>query len=200
MGGPQGTRGPRGLKGADASGEGTASWITAIAALLAVIGGAATLFDNRRTARRRVTFESVERLEETSLIEQQAVMSSFLRGGLQPPNISDADWATMDQAARLAAAPSMWEHLSESSSLDDRKTKLQILAYPNRLEGIAAMYNGGLLEPKIVKTQVEAEAQNFWDVAEWWLTEVRAADNKTFKEIEVMLERLAKQKRPKPYR
>lgn len=134
--GPRGTEGPRGEQGAGASdGSEIALWITAGAAIVALGGAAWTILDNRRAACHRVTHEAVARLEAPELIESRAIMSAFLRGGIQPPTIPDATWATMDEAARLAAAPAMWEHLQGSSDLDDRRLVTQILAYPNLLEG-----------------------------------------------------------------
>lgn len=197
----------------------TAAWITAIAtgigalsAALALVGAAVTIFENRRavheqfahashTARQRLTYESVARFEDLGLIENQAVMSSFLRGGFQPPSISDAIWETMDRDARLAAAPNTWQHLRDSSSVEDRKTVLQILAFPNMLEGLAGMYNHGLLDYGIVKTRIEAEANNFWDRAKWWIDELRLQyeDNKIFRDMEVMISDLATRERPSPY-
>lgn len=138
--------------------------ITAIAAVLAFCGAAYAIFDNRGTARQRVTYEYIARLEAPELIEHQALMSSFLRGGLRPPKTSDEEWADIekDEQARCAAAAGLWTELSESASVDDRKTVMQILAYPNMLEGLAGMYNHGLLDPRIVKVEVGSEAESFW--------------------------------------
>jgi hypothetical protein len=180
-------------------GSTTAEWITAIAAALAFFGAAFTIVDNRRTARQRVTYEYIARLEAPALIEHQAVMSSFLRGGLRPPSVPETRWATMGEAERLDAVPAVWEHLSGSSSVDDRRTVLQILAYPNMLEGLAGMYNHGLLDRRIVKVEVESEAKSFWERAKWWRDELKEGDGNTFRDLEVMIEDLAKRKRPRPY-
>jgi hypothetical protein len=199
LGGPQGAQGPRGEPGAAASdGSEIALWITAGAAVIALIVAGLTIVDNRRVARHRVTHEVVARLEAPELIESKAVMSSFLRGGLQPPSIPDATWATMNEDARLAAAPLMWEHLYGSSDLDDRRTVVQIMAFPNMLEEVAGMYNDGLLDQKIVKTAVEAEADNFWGRASWWLALIRSPENNVFDDLKLMIEKLDKVKRPRP--
>jgi hypothetical protein len=128
-------------------------------------------------------------------------MSSFLRGGLQPRSVSDADWDAMDQDARLATGSAMWAHLVASSAIEDRKKVLQILAFPNMLESYAGMYNHKLLDAGIVKTRVEAEATSFWDLGKWWVDEVRtqSGDATLFRDIETMLADLTKHKRPKPY-
>lgn len=181
------------------NGSTAAEWVTAVAAGLALIGAAFTIWDNRRAVRQRVTHESVARLEAPELIESKAVMSSFLRGGLRPPGISEAIWLTMDDEARRDAAPLVWEHLCDSSALEDRRTVQQILAYPNMLEGLAGMYNDGLLDPGIVKTEVEAEATNFWGRAKWWLDLVRSPDNNVFDDLKLMIEKLEKVERPRPY-
>ena len=134
------------------------------------------------------------------LIEHQATMSSFLRGGLQPPSISDERWASMDSAARGDTASDMWRYLSQSPHTDDRKMLLQILVYPNMLEGLAGMYNHGLLDRAIIKTHVESEARDFWEAAGWWLDKMRSEpESNTFRDIEVMMEDLAKRERPTWY-
>ena len=178
----------------------TAEWITAIAALVALVGATVTILDNRRTARQRITYEYIARLEDPSLIEIQAMMSSFLRAGIRPSGIPPELWATMDGSARQDAAKVMWRELRESSDLRDRQTVLEIVAYPNMLEGLAAMYNSGLLDRRIVKTHVESEAKDFCEVAEWWLEELRPdPHDNTFRDLEVMISDLAKRKRPRWY-
>lgn len=175
----------------------TAQWITAASAIVALLGAFVTILDNRRTARQRLAYEYVARLEDPELIEHQATMSSFLRGGLQPPDISDDDWTDMDPAARRDTACDTWKHLVESPTVDDRETLLRILVYPNMLEGLAGMYNHGLLDRAIIKTHVESEARDFWEAAGWWLDEMRSEpESNTFRDIEVMMEDLAKRRRP----
>ena len=181
----------------------TAEWITAGATLLAALaavvalGGAwRTLKDNRDLDRRRVTHESVARLEAPELIESKAVMSSFLRGGLRPDDTLVATWTKMSQQRRREHS---WKHLSQSAMLEDRRTVAQIAAYPNMLEGVAGMYNRGLLDERIVKTRVELEARNFWRQANWWLDAVKSGDEEVFEEIDAMLEHLEKVVHPKPY-
>jgi hypothetical protein len=82
--------------------------------------------------------------------------------------------------------------------LDDRRLVVQIMTFPNMLEELAAMYNDGLLDPKIVKMAVEAEADNFWDRATWWLEEIRSPDNGVFDDLKVMIEKLDEVKRARP--
>jgi hypothetical protein len=179
-------------------GSPTAEWITAVAALVALLGAAVTILDNRRTARRRITYEYLARLEDSALIEIQATMSSFMRGGMRPEHISVEQWSTMGEEARLETAKNMWQQLCLSPSLKDRETVLRIVAYPNMLEDLAGMYNDGLLDRRIVKTHVESEAKNFCEVAGWWLKELKSDPrSNTFRDIEVMLEDLAERKRPK---
>jgi hypothetical protein len=172
--------------------------ITAAAAVAALLGAAYTISDNRRVARHRITHEAVARLEAPELIESRAVMSCFLRGGLRPPSISQAAWTTMDEDARLEAAPLMWEHLKRSSALEDRRTVVQIMAFPNMLEGLAGMFNDGLLDTMIVKTAVEAEADNFWARASWWLEEIRSPNSNVFDDLKLMIEKLDEVERPRP--
>lgn len=125
-------------------------------------------------------------------------MSSFLRSGVRPREISLGDWESMDQAARQEATRAMWRELQESSALEDRKLLLQIVAYPNMLEGLAGMYNHGLLDRRIVKTHVESEAQDFYEVARWWLDELKPEPtSNTFIDLETMISDLAKRHRPR---
>jgi hypothetical protein len=198
-------QGPQGVLRVHAtSGSTTAEWttagaaivtalaaiLTALAAACALLGAVYTIKDNRRTARQRVTHESVARLAAPELIESKAVLSSFLRGGLQPPNIPNVTWATMDEQGRRDA---MWEHLSDASSIEDRRTVLRILAFPNMLEGLACMYNHGLLDRMIVKTRVEDEATNFWYLTKGWVAKLRLdGESKVYEDLEAMIDDLAK--------
>jgi hypothetical protein len=152
------------------------------------------LTTNRDIDRRRVTHESVARLEAPELIEGKAVMSSFLRGGLRPDGVSAAVWTKMNQQRRREQS---WKHLSQSAALEDRRTVAQIAAYPNMLEGVAGMYNRGLLDERIVKTRVEIEARNFWRQASWWLAAVKSGDEQVFEEIDAMLKHLEQVVHPK---
>jgi hypothetical protein len=178
-----------------------AAGIGAIAACLALYGAWTTIKDTRRTVRERVTYESGVRFEMPELIKHKALMSSFLRGGLQPPSVSDVEWAAMNQDERLKAAADLWTELSESSALEDRERVLQILAFPNMLEAYAGMYNHDLFDVGIVKTRVQAEATSFWELGKWWVDEVRKQgdDQTIYRDLEVMIEDLAKQARPSPY-
>jgi hypothetical protein len=162
------------------------------------------IVENRRVARRRLTYELVGRLEDLDLIKHQALMSSFLRGGLRPPSISEADWATMDETARVDTRADTWRHLSNSTAVEDRETVLRILAFPNMLEGLAGMYNQKLLDSSIVKTRVEGEAKDFWTHAAKWIDGLRSQyvdyeGDKIFVDLEIMLRKLAEQKRPRQY-
>jgi hypothetical protein len=199
--GPQGERGPQGLRGPQSSkgsdGSSAAGWVTAIAAILAFVVAAVAIGDNRSTARRRVTYEYIARLGDPELIEHQAVMSSFLRGGLRPPSIPEAEWEDMHEAEHRDAIPAVWKHLSKSSSVDDRRRVLQILAYPNMLEGFAGVYNRRLLDRGIVEVGVEKEAEFFLEQAASWLAELRSQDSSVFRDIEMMAEKLAKPRRPR---
>jgi hypothetical protein len=184
-----------------APGPNAPEWITAgatvvaaLAAIVALRGAWRTIRDNRDIDRRRVTHESVARLESPELIESKAVMSSFLRGGLRPGEISAPAWTKMNQERRRAQS---WRHLSQSAQLEDRRTVAQIAAYPNMLEGVAGMYNRGLLDERIVKTRVEIEARNFWRQAGWWLKAVKSGDNEIFEEIDEMLKHLNEVAHPK---
>ncbi len=151
-------------------------------------------------ARERLTFESIARLEDLG-IEYQAMMASFLRGGLRPPGVQEADWDELNEPARLATRMDTWKHLNGSPAFEDRETLLQILAYPNLLEGIASMYNHGLLDPGIVKTRIEARADSFWTLGEWWVKEIRLLykNDALYVDLEAMLKTLKEQKRPSPY-
>jgi hypothetical protein len=105
----------------------------------------------------------------------------------------------MSQEERLGVAPDMWKHLNESASADDRKTRLRILVYPNMLERFAGMYNHGLFDDGIVKTQVQVDARYFWETAKWWIQLVQKEDENYLKDTEVMIAKLAHKSRPSPY-
>jgi hypothetical protein len=122
-------------------------------AFLAFVGAVLGLAQNRLAARRRLTYELVGRLEDLDLIAHQALLSSFLRGGLRPPDVPQAVWATMSEQARLDSRVDTWQQISESSTTKDRETVLRMLAFPNMLEALAGMYNQGLLDRAIVKTR-----------------------------------------------
>jgi hypothetical protein len=199
--GPRGRRGPAGSSGTSSSTS--AEWATAYAtiagaalALLALGGAVFTIFENRRTARRRLTYEWIARIQDLDLIEPQGVMASFLRGGMRPPGISDSRWKALDEEADVPTRVATWQHLSGSSEVEHRKTVLQIVAFPNMLEALASMYNDKLLDHKIIKRQAESQARAFWDRANWWVTELRShpGGDVMFADIERMLERLAEPK------
>jgi hypothetical protein len=175
-------------------------WITASAAALAVIGAALTLIDNRRTARRRATFDYLQRVGDLALNDAFATMSSFLRGGLRPPEIEHAAWAKMKEGEKLETTELRWRELLKSSALEDRKLVMCVCAYPNMLEGLAAMYNQRLLDRRIVKAQVETDALGYLDVAKWWVTAMRESDPSSFLDTRVMMKDLKKRKKPKWYR
>jgi hypothetical protein len=213
--GPRGGQGPRGRQGSPGSrGEATVQvvreareptipeWITAGGTVLAfggVFAGVATLFANKKIARERVTYESIVRLWDQDLLESKAVMSSFLRGGLRPSNIGPAIWEGMSRDEQAATASGLWTHLNESSSLDDRRTVYEILAYPNMLERLASMYNDGLLDQKITKAMVEWEAKSFWEVARWWIAEIWSTEPDTYEEIWLLLGKPNEPPRPNPH-
>jgi hypothetical protein len=186
----------------------TAEWMTAIgtigaggAAILALLGAAVTILDNRKTACRRTTHEYISRLLDPDLLPLEATMTAFLRGGMCPPGISRRRWRSMSPEARRDSAKALWRHLGRSSSLEDRRKLLEILAYPNLLEGLASMYNEGLLDRGMVKAQVEVDAQSFLRAGRWWIDQVRedGGDPNTFRDIEAMIQDLAKRKLPKWY-
>ncbi|HWF31458.1 MAG TPA: hypothetical protein VG188_02760 [Solirubrobacteraceae bacterium] len=99
----------------------------------------------------------------------------------------------------------MWAHISNSAEFDDRRTVMQIAAYPNMLEGLAGMYNRDMLDERIVKTRVEIAAQSFRAQADWWIDVIRSPASATdggrviFEEIDEMLRRLAAIEHPSPY-
>ena len=108
----------------------------------------------------------------------------------------------MDDTQRIASNKELWGRLLEMGEVSDFEKVLQIVAYPNMLEGLAGMYNHGLLDRSIVKVQVETEAQGFWEAAsEWWFDEVRSQPNdNTYRDLEVMIRDLATRKRPEWHR
>jgi hypothetical protein len=192
----------------------SATRAAAIISFVALVGALIGIFENRRRARQRLTYEWVERMEDLELIEHQAVMSSFLRGGMRPPRLPAETWNAMDEQARLATRVSTWQQVSESSAIADRKTVLQIVAFPNMLEALAGMYNQRLLNRGIVKTHVESQATAFWSRAGWWIDELRPkadpitntgrdtnkADepaDKIYRDLEKMIKSLAERKRPR---
>jgi hypothetical protein len=176
-------------------------WITAGAAVIAVIGAAVTILDSRRTARRTLTYEYVSRMNDPDMIEVTAKWSSFMRCGMVPPGISDGEWRAMSDEAREEHE---WEHfakMARSRALGDRRTLLELTLYGNFLEELAGMYNHRLLDKRIVKTYVSGEAENFWTVSDWWLSRLRAdPESNTYQELCVMLNDLRSAKRPSWHR
>jgi hypothetical protein len=140
----------------------------------------------------------VERIGNLQLVEHQAVMSSFLRGGMRPPGVSDMKWAKMKAQADVEGREATWRHLVTSPSVEDRRTVVQILAFPNTLEALAGMYNQRLLNRGIVKVHVEGQARSFWDHASWWVLQLRteAKSNYPLEDLDKMLKNLQKRKRP----
>jgi hypothetical protein len=188
-----------------------ATSLAALAAVFAFVVAWLTVHDNRRTerkrreddsltARERLTYEYVGRLEDLALTDHKAVMASFLRGGFRPPGMRDADWQAAKAEGPVAAGLAAWEYLSSSESVEDRRAVLQIVAFPNMLETIAGMYNHGLLDYGIVKTRIENQATTFWKQAEWWIEALqRQYDDETLKDLRVMIDDLPKQVKPSPY-
>jgi hypothetical protein len=171
-----------------------AAIISALAFVAALIG----IFENWRRARQRRTYEWVERIGDLQLVEHQAVMASFLRGGMRPPGVSDMEWAKMKAQADIKGREATWRHLGSSSSVEDRRTVVQILAFPNTLEALAGMYNQRLLNRGVVKVHVEGQARSFWDRADWWVLQLRteAGSDYPLKDLDKMLKNLQKRKRP----
>jgi uncharacterized protein (UPF0335 family) len=104
----------------------------------------------------------------------------------------DIQWQTVAQEKRTAAA---WQHLDKSSSPEDRKVRLHILAFPNMLERLAGMYNDGLLDDAILKVYVESEANGFLSQAASWLTEMRKQNKDYLTDIDTMVKKLAEKPR-----
>jgi hypothetical protein len=159
-------------------------------ALLAFAGAVFTIVENRRAARRRLTYEWVARIGDLALVEHQSVMSAFLRGGIKPPSTPWDEWDRMSEPQRLASRHDAWEQLSDSSRPEHRKMVLQILAFPNMLEALASMYNNELLDHRIVKAQVKAPASSFWSYAyPMWVEQTRAEAGgpKVFADLQDML-------------
>jgi hypothetical protein len=185
----------------------TAQWLTAAgtvgagaAALVALAGAYVTIRDNRRTALRQATHAYIVQLSDPALLPLEAVMTTFLRGGMRPSEVSWWRWRTMDDEARRESAKALWRDLNASAALEDRSKLLEILAYPNLLEGLASMYNEGLLDRRMVKTQVEVDARSFWTAAGWWIEQLRDENGEdTFRDVEVMLQDLASQELPSWY-
>jgi hypothetical protein len=202
--GPRGVRGRRGPRGSagSTSGSNTAEEETAVAtivgaaiALLAFAGAVFTIVENRRAARRLLTYEWVARIGDLALVEHQAVMSAFLRGGIKPPSIAWEEWEGWSERQRLATRSATWKQLSDSSRPEHRKMVLQILAFPNMLEALASMYNNRLLDHRIIKAQAKSPAKSFWDRAyPMWVEQTRDGDggSKVFADLEDMLSSLEK--------
>jgi hypothetical protein len=187
-------------------GSTTADWITAIATLVtgaaaiaALLGAVVTIVENRRDARRRAIFEYLHRIEELELSPAFGTMSAFMRGGIRPPRIKQRAWAAMAPATRIEMTKRWWHELLASSAQEDRELLARICAYPNTLEGLAAMYNAGLLDRRIVKSHVESQAKGYLAVADWWITMLRASSSANFKDTQVMIKDLEKRKKPRWY-
>jgi hypothetical protein len=194
-----------------------ATTAAAVISFVALVGALIGILDNRRRVRQRLTYDWVERIGDLGLIEHQAVMSSFLRGGVRPPSVAPETWDTMDEQRQRAMRARTWHELSRSLASEDRKTILQIVAFPNMLEALAGMYNQRLLNRGIVKTHVEGQAIAFWSRAGWWIDELRlrvdpdpsvgpesnkldVKTDKIYTDLEKMLKSLAKRKRPRRMR
>ncbi|HUB72467.1 MAG TPA: hypothetical protein VL979_00345 [Solirubrobacteraceae bacterium] len=170
------------------------------AALVALAGAYVTIRDNRRTALGQATHAYIVQLSDPALLPLEAVMTTFLRGGMRPSEVSWWRWRTMDDEARRESAKALWRDLNASAALEDRSKLLEILAYPNLLEGLASMYNEGLLDRRMVKAQVEVDARSFWTAARWWIDQLRDENGEdTFRDVEVMLQDLASQELPSWY-
>jgi hypothetical protein len=210
--GRQGTRGQQGRRGqrgssATEAGTGAAELVTAAGALIAALvalGGLLlawrTLSDNRRTAEDQLdqstriasqqrTFDAVARLQDLALIEHQAVMSAFLRAGMCPPSVTEESWRAMSPERRLEETKAEWARLSDSPWETDRKTVLQILAFPNMLEALADMYNRKLLDEEVAKVHLKFQANNFVSLAKWWIEELRLSPGgeKSYDQVKEML-------------
>lgn len=180
-------------------GSPTAEWITAVATGLAFLGAIAAIIDNRRTARRRATFDYIHKIEDLEMTSAFGTMSSFMRGGIRPPRIKTRSWASMSQVRRLEETKTWWGELLSSPAQEDRELLAQICAYPNTLEALASMYNSKLLDRQIVKSHVETQAKAFVKVAEWWLEMLYAASPVHYYDTRVMIKDLEKRKKPRWY-
>jgi hypothetical protein len=191
----------------------TADWITAVgtavtalAALAALVGAWLTIRQNRKTARadhetacRQATFEYLGKLERVSSGPAFATMSSFLRGGICPPGVRPRAWARMPRETQIASSRQWWHELVDSPAEEDRALMAHICAYPNTLESLASMYNHGLLDSKIVKSEVESQAKGYLKVAEWWIEMLRETSKANYQDTLVMMKSLAEREKPSWY-
>ena len=100
-------------------------------------------------------------------------MTAVFRGALRPPSITPEAWEAMSDERRRNTVPEMWRYLTESSDPSDRERLLSVLVTSNMLEGLAGMYNRGLLDRGIVKTALESEARDLWESFSKWLAVVQ---------------------------
>jgi hypothetical protein len=176
-------------------------WITAGAALTALLGAAATLLQGRRIARRNTTYEYVARFTTPEFRELLVDSAGFLACREAPPGTSPDEWRRLDSRERERRQWARWEQLRSSSLRSDHVKAQTILALPNQLEDLAGMYNHNLLDRAIVKTHAEALLEGFWSKSGWWIEQVRRDPNSnTYQDLAKMLPDLRQRQRPQWHR
>jgi hypothetical protein len=176
-------------------------WITAGAAVAAVLGAALTIHQARRAARQANTYKYVDFFETPEVRALMAEATAFFACREAPPGISRQAWQALDVAERQRRQWTRWEQLLNSQSQFDRKKVLNLLAFPNHLESVAGMYNHHLLDRKVVKTHLAPMMDAFWTRAAWWFDQVRGdPKTNTYQDLAKMLPDIRRRKRPRWHR
>jgi hypothetical protein len=174
-------------------------WITAGAAVAALLGAAGTILQSRRIARRTQTYSYIARLTTPEFYKVLVDSTHFLACREVPPGWTPEAWANLDARSKQEEQWKRWEALGRSNLKIDREKFMSIVALPNQLEDVAGMYNHNLLDRAIVKTHVEAFAESFWRSANWWVEAMRQRDpmRNTYQDLALMLHDLRRRKRPR---
>jgi hypothetical protein len=151
----------------------TTEWIGAITGAAALIGALITIVNGRLNAQRAHTFEWIRQLDGAEFRSLQTEAGLFFSCRQGPKGIAPEEWANLDLATRQEQQWIEWERLLQSSQLEDRKKLLAVLAFANRLEGLAGMYNHNLVDRDVIHTHARALIDAFWVAAEWWIDRAR---------------------------
>jgi hypothetical protein len=181
------------------SGPSTTDWITAIAAVVALLGAVATLFQTRTRDRIALTYRQLSQMNRPPFSDVLIESMSFLACREPPPGITPGDWAKLDLEERRQLQWKYFQELQRSTTFDERKKFFNIGALPNAIEDLAGLYNQNLLYRPIMKTHASVLVEGFWANAEWWVHLVTRAteDPNTYIELKKMLPDLRQQPRPR---
>jgi hypothetical protein len=151
----------------------TTEWIGAITGTAALLGAVITIVNVRLNAQRAHTFEWIKQLDGAEFRSLQTEVGSFFSCREGPQDIAPEEWANLELETRQEKQWAEWERLLQSARPEDRTKLLGILAFANRLESLAGMYNHNLVDRDVVHTHAKALIDAFWVAAEWWIDRAR---------------------------